>query len=98
MEFLHFPELSWDIIGSWGFSILHWLYCPAVFRFGYLGDGVCFFFLVQTTRLHESFLSIAISSRSIARGSFFLEKMPSVGDSCFFCSFWNFEYNGVFGP
>jgi len=29
---------------------------------------------VQTTRLHESFSSVAISSRSIARGSFSLAK------------------------
>jgi len=55
-------------------------------------------FFSTTTRLHESFSSVAISSRSTARVSFSLEKMPLVRDSCFFCSSWNFEYNGVFGP
>jgi len=53
---------------------------------------------VQTTRLHESFSRFANSFRSISRGSFLKAKMPSVGDSCFFSSFWNFEYNGVLGP
>jgi len=53
---------------------------------------------VQTKRFHESFSNVAISSRSIARGSFSLANTLSVGDWCFFCSFWNFEYNGVFGP
>jgi len=50
---------------------------------------------VQTTGLHESFYSVTNSSRSIARGNFLWQKMPSVEDSCFFCSFWNFEYSGV---
>jgi len=38
---------------------------------------------VQTTRLHESFSRVENSSRSVARGSFSLAKMPSEGDSCF---------------
>jgi len=56
------------------------------------------FFFSANYKAQESFSSVAISSRSTASGSFSLVKMPLVGDSCFYCSFWNFEYNGVFGP
>jgi len=56
------------------------------------------FFFSANYKAQESFSSVAISSRSTARGSFSLVKMPLVEDSCFYCSFWNFEYNGVFGP
>jgi len=45
---------------------------------------------VQTTKLHESFSRVANSSRSISPGRLSLAKMPSVGDSSFFSSFWNF--------
>jgi len=54
MEFLHFPELSWDIIESWGFSIL---YCPANFRFGYLGDWACHRTVFWNWRMREFYVT-----------------------------------------
>jgi len=55
------------------------------------------FFLVQTTRLHESFSNVTISSRSIARSSFSLAKCRHWETHAFSAVFGILSTTGFFG-